>query len=632
MLALKKKGADEVDRTGSTGPALGTVVVVMEVIRARNLVPKDRSKLKSMMRMSRAWTSDPFVKVFHEGNPVGRTKTVYKDLNPVWNEKMDLVLDGDDSTLLKPVKLTFAIFDFDALSFNDPMGVVEVELNLLETSTVQKWYPIQKGEGDLQCDNATGELELVLSVSARCIPALEVGDRFAIDPQHQNNPFNVAVRYTLPPSFDEHQDCVKGIETACVAINSRGDLSMVDTVYNANPNDSRKSIIRQLNVLNGRHIESFTFRFPVISEPAQALYFVTTVPGSLRSIVSALRLRLYTNGNQQSTTVAAEFRPKALYTASDEVGPCAIVLARLSRSAAAANKWIFTPIDSVHKGVSDFGSLLPELKAYSKDVCFFDSDDSKSTLRTAVVSRGGGIRISEYAANHTIPETIAVGLEWSLDAPLKDLDVCAVCLDDQFTEVDTVSFRQVVSRDCSITHTKDARQDLQSEGVNDEEILLSLANVTKDVHHIVIAVNSYSDTPLRHVLKLTCRLSTPQDSHILLHYELPNREQQVLCEETAFALGYFTRSSDASNQDDGWIFRILASPLKSGRVGHGYDAMLKVNESLSSPPCTAKAPQAMPSAAAEQKPVYPKFLIPAFTLEKHVMPFEQEVVVQGDQK
>ena len=522
MLALKKKGADECAREGSTGPALGTVVVVMEVVRARNLVPKDRSKLMSMVGTSRSWTSDPLVKVFHEGNLVGRTQTIYKDLNPVWNEKMDLILDGDDSTLLKPVKLTFAIFDFDALSYNDPMGVVEVELNLLETSTMQKWYPVQKGEGDLHCDNATGELELVLSVSARCIPALEVGDRFANDPQHLNNPFYVAVRYTLPPLVDEHQDYVKGIETACVAINSQGDLSMLDTVYNANPKDSRESIVRQFNVLNGRQIESFTIRFPFISEPVQALYFVMTVPDSLRRIVSALRLRLYMNGNQQSTSAAAEFRPKALYAASDEVGPCTIILARLSRSAAAANEWIFAPIDSVHNGVSDFGSLLPELKAYSQDVWSIDSNDLKSTLRTAVVSRGGGIRVSEYAANHTIPESIVVGVEWSLDALLKDLDVCAVCLDDQFAEVDTVSFRQVVSRDGSITHTKDARQDLRSVGVNDEEILLSLANVTKDVHHIAIVVNSYSDEPLRHVLKLTCRLSTPEDSHVLLHYDLPN--------------------------------------------------------------------------------------------------------------
>jgi len=639
MLALKKKGgADEgFTREGSTGPALGTVVVVMEVVRARNLVPKDRSKFLSrvMGASSRSWTSDPLVQVYHEGNLVGRTKTVYKDLNPVWNEKMDLLLDGDDSTLLKPVKLTFAILDHDALSYNDPMGVVEVELNLLETSTVQKWYPVQKGEGDLHCDNATGELELVLSVSARCIPALEVGDRLATDAQQGNNPFCVAVRYTLPSLFDdEHRDYVKRIETACVAINSQGDLSMLDTVYNANPNDARQSIVRQCNALNGRQIESFTFRFPFISEPVQALYFVMTVPDSLRSVVSALRLRLYMNGNQQSTSVAAEFRPKALYAASDdEVGPCTIILARLSKSAAATNEWVFAPIDAVHKGVSDFGSLLPELKAYSQDVCSINNKYLKSTLRTAVVSRGGGIRVSEYTANHTMPESIAVGLEWSLDALLRDLDVCAVCLDDQFTEVDTVSFRQVVSRDGSITYTKDARQDLRSEGVNDEEILLSLANVTKDVHHIAIVVNSYADAPLRHVLKLTCRLSTPQDSHVLLHYDLPNREQQVLKEETAFVLGHFTRSSDASDPDGGWIFRILASPLKSGHVEHGYETILKVNKCLSSPPaCTNKAPPAMPSATSEQKPVYPKVLIPAFTLEKCVIPFEQEVVVQCDQE
>ena len=38
-------------------------------------------------------TSDPYVKFFHDGRMVHKSKTVYKDLNPVWDETFDLVIE-----------------------------------------------------------------------------------------------------------------------------------------------------------------------------------------------------------------------------------------------------------------------------------------------------------------------------------------------------------------------------------------------------------------------------------------------------------------------------------------------------------------------------------------------------------
>ena len=38
-------------------------------------------------------TSDPYVKFFHDGKMVHKSKTVYKDLNPFWDEKFELIIE-----------------------------------------------------------------------------------------------------------------------------------------------------------------------------------------------------------------------------------------------------------------------------------------------------------------------------------------------------------------------------------------------------------------------------------------------------------------------------------------------------------------------------------------------------------
>ena len=38
-------------------------------------------------------TSDPYVKFFHDGKMVYKSKTVYKDLNPFWDEKFEMIIE-----------------------------------------------------------------------------------------------------------------------------------------------------------------------------------------------------------------------------------------------------------------------------------------------------------------------------------------------------------------------------------------------------------------------------------------------------------------------------------------------------------------------------------------------------------
>ena len=108
-------------------------------IRAgRDLVAKDGGMFTKA-------NSDPFVKVLFGGEEVYKTKTIKKNLNPTWNEKMKHnfsltknVLDYDEERLRRwNPTVVFAIFDYDFVGSNDPMGEVVVELGSLMDGQVR---------------------------------------------------------------------------------------------------------------------------------------------------------------------------------------------------------------------------------------------------------------------------------------------------------------------------------------------------------------------------------------------------------------------------------------------------------------------------------------------------------------
>jgi Ca2+-dependent lipid-binding protein len=100
-------------------PALAGLVIEVEIIQGKDLVAKDRNVL------GKRSTSDPYIKVFGGKTPLGRTQTVMKTLNPVWNEKFELILGADDANyILKmegQVQMEFRLFDEDKRTEDDPM-------------------------------------------------------------------------------------------------------------------------------------------------------------------------------------------------------------------------------------------------------------------------------------------------------------------------------------------------------------------------------------------------------------------------------------------------------------------------------------------------------------------------------
>ena len=68
-------------------------------------------------------TSDPYVKFFHDGKMVYKSKTVYKDLNPFWDEKFDLIIEDVS------VPLDLKVYDYDWGLRDDFMGQAQIVLS-----------------------------------------------------------------------------------------------------------------------------------------------------------------------------------------------------------------------------------------------------------------------------------------------------------------------------------------------------------------------------------------------------------------------------------------------------------------------------------------------------------------------
>ncbi|CAD5208747.1 unnamed protein product [Bursaphelenchus xylophilus] len=71
-------------------------------------------------------SSDPYVRVKYNGRNIYKTNTIYKNLNPQWDEEFAFLID--DPT--RPVE--FEVYDYDRFMSDDFMGGAKVELALLK--------------------------------------------------------------------------------------------------------------------------------------------------------------------------------------------------------------------------------------------------------------------------------------------------------------------------------------------------------------------------------------------------------------------------------------------------------------------------------------------------------------------
>lgn len=581
LVAAENPSMSSTDRTPT--PALGAVVVVIEVLAAKDLIAKDKNML------GRRTTSDPYVSVFCErlGEKVeiGKTKSISKCLNPIWNQKLDLVLDGDDRILRDGIDLIFEIYDYDSVSCDDIMGSVSVHLDLLESVT-EKWYPVEKGTNPA-CHNAKGDLHLAMSVTGRCVPGLVSGNSFDLPLR------NVGVAWNSE-SLGELD-----MELACVALDHESNFVRADSLYFGNPSSKLALRCQKRDGCQASLGYDFLLDFPYEQMPVLCstyyYYLVLTVSSEhflndLRENHVDMRVRFFGN----SETAAFELRPRSF-----REGTTATVLCCFRSQGVNSAK--VDIIDHSFTGPRDFGGVLPQLGFYEGSECL---------TPIAITQSGSSIFVDDFFDQ--IPEWTNFGVAWSIPVDF-DVDLSAVCMSEDLQELEIVSFRQLLSRDKALKHLGDARVDDNQEGEDDEIVRAALNRFSDQVHHIGFVVNSHSGPVLSNLSRLSFHLFNEEPFSDIAVNDFVNLTR--LENKTAVVLAGLTR------KEDRWKFRVFNRPAE-GNVGH--DCIEELQEAFSSqesaiPPSTplfgpfVGLPQSIDVMTVDEE-----IMIPAFEFVKYM--------------
>ncbi|CAL1568047.1 unnamed protein product [Knipowitschia caucasica] len=148
--------------TQDRASAAGMYKLEVELKSGHNLAIRDRGG-----------TSDPYVKFKLGGREVFKSKTIHKNLNPVWDEKATLLLD----TLSEP--LYIKVFDYDFGLQDDFMGSAYLYLESLEQ---QRKLPVTLHLKDPQLpDEDLGSLELYVTLTPKYSPLEERRDSMQLE-------------------------------------------------------------------------------------------------------------------------------------------------------------------------------------------------------------------------------------------------------------------------------------------------------------------------------------------------------------------------------------------------------------------------------------------------------------------
>jgi tellurium resistance protein TerZ len=139
------------------------------------------------------------------------------------------------------------------------------------------------------------------------------------------------------------------------------------------------------------------------------------------------------------------------------------------------------------------------------------------------VSLEKGQRISlEKEVGKTLTK-IVMGLGWDAKKGFFgggsiDLDASCVMFGQGKEYCDTVWFRQLTSKDGSVTHRGD---NLTGEGEgDDEQIIVNLSRVPKEVSTLIFTVNSFRGQTFKKIVNAFCRILDATDNKEIARYDL----------------------------------------------------------------------------------------------------------------
>lgn len=145
------------------------------------------------------------------------------------------------------------------------------------------------------------------------------------------------------------------------------------------------------------------------------------------------------------------------------------------------------------------------------------------------ISLAKGQKISLEKEAGTALRKVVMGLGWDArkskgflgfggSAPDIDLDASCVLFDEQKQPVDVCFFRQLQSKDGSVTHTGDNRTGA-GDG-DDEQIVVDLAAVPATVKTLMFTVNSFTNVTFDQIENAFCRVFDQATGKEIAKYNL----------------------------------------------------------------------------------------------------------------
>jgi len=512
------------------------------LLRASGLVAKDRNLITR-----KKTTSDPFCVIYVGSRRVGTSATKYKTLDPVWNQSFLFEINERQSQINNAV-VALRIFDEDKLSAPDPMGKIELPIDIGQ-SDVTRWIDIPPDSAK----NATGKVQVRIQIQLTTSKSLVRGNVFELGDR-----VKVGLAWDMLPG-NQNVD----LDVSCVALTREGQISMADTVYYGNVANTNQSVVHSGDEREGDEIdddEAIAFYLDLVPTTILAMYILLTVhtPDRKISDIQSATLRVY-DVSRGSRTLCT-FTPGRDKMSQDAT---AMFMVRLSRKPQGST-WILSPIEDTHPTARDFGSLLPFMKSYTRDL--LPNIVVDPTERVAILQKGGAIRLSDYSPHGQVPRVVRFGLAWDLSNGKNiDLDASAVCLDKSLNLMDQVWFKQLRSVDGAIRHHGDEREG--DELGDDEKMDIELDKVSDMIHYIGFVINSYSGQELDDVQKASCHLFDPQSGPDMASYALSNTD--AVNGYTALVVACLYRSDDGSS----WDLCIISEPAHGRTVRDNVDEL-----------------------------------------------------------
>lgn len=472
------------------------------------------------------------------------------------------------------------LLDHDKLSEDDPLGtaIVPILLGGMENQT----FPVTTGNPNSKfyCKKAKGEICITYTVTTILLPDIVAGNVLPLKMKQNHSLLKVGLGWKVP----QRQTSVD-LDVSCVAIDTDGKIDMRESVYFANLSNPNGSITHSGDEREGIQAvadgtdDNETIMIDLANLPeyiaAYVLLVTVATPGMDFSEITSTRVRICDGHNGMGFCA---FRP------AYEGAATAMFCLRISRTRKGKGKfgkqWNMATIGEIDQSARDFGSLIPEIKGFCRDL--FPDMTIDPNERTAIMNKEVTIRIKDYAPERNVlPSVLAIGLAWDVTNGVDiDLDASAVCLDARMNIVDLVYFKNLRSADGSIHHSGDEREG--DEIGDDEKIIVALNGVNPKVEHIVFVINSYTEQELDDVALASCHLFDPIKRVDLASYTLTNNA--ALDGHTALLLADLYR--DANTRE--WMMRILSVPSQ-GKTARRCIA--HISEYLRSvPPAPAAVP------------------------------------------